>query len=78
MKDFQNWMRWTRQHRPEYDDLDSLELWLIYEEYYSCRCESCERRKELGYMPIRGLNPDCTTPEQQLDLRRWNAEHAGR
>lgn len=70
MRDFYNWLRWTRSNRIEYDNLPDDELLKIYDEYYNCRCESCNRRKELGMMPVR-QGENCTTPLLQLDLRRF-------
>lgn len=65
MSDYDNWLVWTRKNR-NVAGMSDEELKAKYDNYYNCNCESCERRKELGMMPIR-LNPGCTTPLRQLD-----------
>jgi len=71
-RDQTNWLKWTRNHYPE-EERSDIELLELYDSYYTCACETCERRKELGYMPMR-LRSDCTTPEHQLDIGRVNVE----
>lgn len=59
MTDFDKWLRY---YEDKNGPVDREAAQAAYDEAYFCTCESCIRRKELGYMPVPGLSPLCQLP----------------
>lgn len=58
MNDFDNWYRWAVRHFGIFDREIGIKL---YNEFYNCKCATCEYRKERGLMPYKA-SETCTLP----------------
>lgn len=67
--DFELWLEWYRRFHSDSTATDE-ECKAAYDTHYFCNCNSCEYRKERGFIPVYNGSSGC-----KLDPRRGDLNH---